>query len=318
VVVIVAVMVLASVGFAALLGRPRHDSIAEHQRAIDTLRDIAEHAHDGTQRMVHDEPDPTDHVQLFSEPPDGRVRRARSSTRSGPMPSSERRPRPDYSSRPTVANLPTIGAPARPGTLPASSLPQGSVDVGSHTDPAPEQPSTTIEARRFVDASRNRFGPARRTLAGVTVLAAIAASAVAATHISGSSRHHLRTPPAALAPRRTSTPRTSLPRPSTTTAARQSVLRLVLTSGGDARLDVTFPVTLTLRATQPCWVLASSQAGPALYTGTLQAGQQQQISVSAPFALRLGNSPGIALFVNNLPVSLAGVANTATLTFAGT
>jgi len=44
VVVIVAVVVLASVGFAALLGRPRHDSIAEHRRAIETLRDIAERA----------------------------------------------------------------------------------------------------------------------------------------------------------------------------------------------------------------------------------------------------------------------------------
>jgi len=81
---------------------------------------------------------------------------------------------------------------------------------------------------------------------------------------------------------------------------------------------VTFPVTLTLRTTHACWVLASSQDGQTLYTGTLQSGQQQQIPATAPFALRLGNSAGIAVFVNNLPVSLTGVAQTTTLTFAGT
>ncbi len=41
-VVIVAVALLASVGIAALFGRPRRDSIVEHQRAIETLREIAE------------------------------------------------------------------------------------------------------------------------------------------------------------------------------------------------------------------------------------------------------------------------------------
>jgi hypothetical protein len=317
VVVIVAVVVLASVGFAALLGRPRHDSIAEHQRAIETLRDIAERVREAPERVVHDGLDSTDHVQLFLEPPDGRARRARTSTRSGARHASPRRPRPDYSSRPTVASLPTLGPPPRPGNFPPSS-PRTSDGDGPHAGNTPV-PATKFEARRSVDAPGIRFGSARRTFAGVAVLTAIVASAVAATHLSGSSRH-IHTPRAALTRRRTSTHRTSAAGPSTTTTttSRQSVVQPALTAGGNATLNVTFPVTLTLRATHPCWVLASSQAGQTLYTGTLQPGQQQQIPASAAFALRLGNSAGIAVFVNNLPVALTGVANTATLTFAGT
>jgi hypothetical protein len=297
-----------------LLGRPRHDSIAEHQRAIETLRDIAERVREAPERVIHDG-HRTDHVQLFLEPPDGRVRRARTSTRAGPRHASSRRPRPDYSSRPTVASLPTLGPPPRAGNFPASSRRESDGD-GSRADDISEF-ATTIEARRSVGATGIGFGSARRTLAGVAVLAAIVASAVAATHLSGSSRH-VRTPRAALARRRTSTRRTSASGPSTTTTRRQSVLQPALTAGGNATLKVTFPVTLTLRATHPCWVLASSQAGQTLYTGTLQPGQQQQIPASAAFAIRLGNSAGIAVLVNNLPVALTGVANTATLTFAGT
>jgi len=314
VVVIVAVVVLASVGFAALLGRPRHDSIAEHRRAIETLRDIAERAHEAPE-VIHDGLDPTDHVQLFSEPPDGRVRRARSSRGSGSH-GSPRRPRPDYSSRPTVANLPTIGSRARPGML-APSSPRESDGDGSQSDSTPERLPTTIATRRFVAASGNRFGPARRTIAGVAVLAAIVASAVAATHISGSSRH-VQTRRAAPTRRKPPTPPTSTSRPSATTTGRQNVMHPVVTATGNANLNVSFPVTLTLRATQPCWVLVSGQAGPTLYTATLQPGQQQQIAVSAAFALRLGNSAGITVFVNNVPVALSGLPNTATLIFAGT
>ncbi|MGO9874531.1 MAG: DUF4115 domain-containing protein [Acidimicrobiia bacterium] len=88
--------------------------------------------------------------------------------------------------------------------------------------------------------------------------------------------------------------------------------------GGNATIHVAFPVTLTLRATSACWVLASDPAGQTLYTGTLRPGQQQQLQANGIFDVRLGNSTGIVISVNNIPLTLTGIANTATLTFAPT
>ena len=93
----------------------------------------------------------------------------------------------------------------------------------------------------------------------------------------------------------------------TTTTVRQSVLQPTVASGGNATFRVAFPVTLTLRTTHACWVLASNQAGQTLYTGTLQPSQQQQIQTAGALVVRVGNSSGLTLFVNNVPAALTGV-----------
>jgi hypothetical protein len=317
VVLIVAVALLASVSFAALIGRPRHDSIAEHQRAVETLRDIAERAREHPERAGGLAP--TEPHQLFSQPPDWRVPRARPPMRSASERASARRSQPDYSSRPTVASLPTIGAAARPGDLPPSPAPVSDHPYNDRSDAlvTPKRPQRTTNAHRFGGEPGNRFGRTRRTFAVAAVVAAIATSAVAATHSPGPSRDpHTRR--AASVRRTTSPPRTSTSSRLTTTTVRQSVLQPTVAAGGNATFRVAFPVTLTLRTTHACWVLASNQAGQTLYTGTLQPSQQQQIQTAGALVVRVGNSSGLTLFVNNVPAALTGVANTATLTFTAT
>jgi hypothetical protein len=113
VVVIVSVVILAAVVLvAAWLARPRHDSVVEHQRALQTLREIAERPREAPERSAPDGRYPTDHVQLLAAPPDSGKRRARPPARSARAKPS-RRARTDYSSRPTIAYLPTIGPALR-------------------------------------------------------------------------------------------------------------------------------------------------------------------------------------------------------------
>ncbi len=324
-VVIVAVALLAAAGFAALFGRPRRDSIVEHQRAIETLREIAERTRETPERTSPDGHYPTDHVQFCSEPSPGRGHPRRPPVRQVRKNSPTRRSRPDYSSRPTVAHLPTIGPAAAaaeqppPAWAPPASAPLAHFD--SEDDGAPEHGATTTEVRRPPGVPTNRFGSARRAFAGVAVLAAIAASAFAAIHSPGSSHHATNDPRTARVLRSTSTSRTSASRPSTTTTTTtvpRSLLQPVVTAGGNGTIQVAFPVTVTLRATSNCWVLANDPADQTLYTGTLRPGQQQQIQASGIFDLRLGNSTGILISVNNIPLTLTGIASTATLTFAAT
>jgi len=117
-------------------GRPRRDSILDHRRAIETLREIAEHPRVVPESASGDPHYPTDHVQFLPEPPAhiGRDRRS-SSSRGAPA------GRPldmDYSSRPTIARLPTIGPALHPEQLPVGS-PSATV-VGGDDAPGARQP----------------------------------------------------------------------------------------------------------------------------------------------------------------------------------
>jgi hypothetical protein len=153
VVIVAAVAALVAVGVTVWFSRPRHDSLLEHRRAIATLREIAEHPYKVTESGAGDLPEgssdphyPTDHVLFLSEPPAhiGRDRRPASSGRSAV---SGRPVDTDYSSRPTIARLPTIGpalhleqfpvgSVASPTTVNGDNAPVVRFSVGSQPEPS--------------------------------------------------------------------------------------------------------------------------------------------------------------------------------------
>src|SRR6185295_5455287 len=85
--------------------RNRDDSLDRHERALNALRDLAEHPHPEP-APLHEEL-PTDHVRILDERPEGtppqrrRTRRAASARRS----TARARPR-GVADRPTAAQLP--------------------------------------------------------------------------------------------------------------------------------------------------------------------------------------------------------------------
>ena len=133
----VVIALLVAIGVTIWFGRPRRDSILDHRRAIETLREIAAHPHTVPESAAGDAHYPTDHVQFLAEPPAhfGRDRRAGSTFRGAP---SGRPVDMDYSSRPTIARLPTIGPALHPEQLPVGSL--SPTVVGGDDAPGGRQP----------------------------------------------------------------------------------------------------------------------------------------------------------------------------------
>lgn len=309
--VIVAIVLLAAAALYAWFGRARPDSIVEHQRVIETLRDIADQPHDPPERAAGDDRSSTEHVLLLPESADGQATPPPAPTRRTHPDSPTRRAGDDYSSRPTVAHLPTIG-PAFPADRPQAA-PGAAPPLDRDAD------AIDLIGSRFQASSSVRrllTGPSRRrVIAGVAVAAAIVTSAFAAIDRPATSRAsaRLRARPVAT----NSRPKTPRPATSATTSTTSpAVTQPVVTAGGDATVSVAFPATFTLRATSPCWVLASAPSGLTLYAGTLQPGQQQQINATGPFVVRLGNTAGIAISVGDTLVNLTGIAKTANLTIA--
>lgn len=226
-VVIVAIAVVVTVALFAWLDRPRHDSVAEYHRAIETLREIAE----------------------------------------------------------------------RPGSIP-----------GERVADAPE----------FVTTGFGAMVSTRRAIAAVAVLAAVAVAAFAAVDRPRSSPHGLAPARTELAARaRPTRPRpTATTAPVTTTTNARAVPHAFVSAGGNATVMVAFPVTLTIRATAACWVQASDGSGRVLAQRTLQPGQQQQIPAGGPLVVRLGNTTGVSVSVDDARLALTGIGNTADLTLA--
>jgi Domain of unknown function (DUF4115) len=227
VVVIVAIAVVVTVALFAWLDRPRHDSVAEYHRAIETLREIAE----------------------------------------------------------------------RPGQIPGERV---------------------ADAPAFVATGFGAMVSTRRAIAGIAVLAAVGVAAFAAVDRPGASPHGLspaRTEVAAGA--RPTRPRpTATTAPVTTTTTSPAVPRVVVSAAGNATVAVAFPVTLTIRATAPCWVQASDESGRVVYQATLQPGQEQEIPAGGPLVVRLGNTTAVEVSVGDARLALTGIGNTADLTLA--
>jgi hypothetical protein len=52
-----------------------------------------------------------------------------------------------------------------------------------------------------------------------------------------------------------------------------------------------------------------------LFTGTLHAGQQQQLPVAGAIVVRLGYTPAMSISVDGVTLDLSGLAQTANLDF---
>jgi len=137
VVVVGVVALLVAAGVVTWFWRPRRNSLLEHHRAIETLREIAEHPVAVSEPATPHPHYPTDHVLLLPEPSD-RVGRDRRRSPSGRGAGSLRPVDADYSSRPTIARLPTIGPALHleslqvgsPAPLPATAIAEDSADLG--------------------------------------------------------------------------------------------------------------------------------------------------------------------------------------------
>lgn len=108
---VAAALIIGLTAFFRLRPRARNP-ILEYRRALDTLRGFAEHPQLPAEPPLHALSGSTDHIRILSEPPATSARRRRPpnpAARASRRTRARRPPRVDYSSRPTVANLPTIG-----------------------------------------------------------------------------------------------------------------------------------------------------------------------------------------------------------------
>jgi len=145
------------------------------------------------------------------------------------------------------------------------------------------------------------------------VLAAIVVVAAAGLDGHGSANAGASRPPVTT-PARAATP-TTLRRLSTPTTQPVAVVPVVARSTGGATVTVHSPFQLTLRASGTCWVQVTDTTQRVLFSGTLHAGQQQQLPVAGAIVVRLGYTPAITISVDGVTLDLSGLAQTANVQF---
>lgn len=181
----------------------------------------------------------------------------------------------------------------------------------------------TNPPRRSMPSRRKTVRPGRTTVltaAAILVIVAVTAAAIAL----GPSHH---TPvagtPVARSPATTQVVRhaaTRVPKPKTSTShtSATGALTPVTSSSSSATYQLTSPsFTLALVADGACWVEATNPStGQVLWTGTMQAGQAQQIPGSGQLLLRLGDAHNVTLTVGGRQVALPpGFTSVVDLTF---
>jgi cytoskeletal protein RodZ len=305
--IMMAVAFLA-VGAVVNVYRTRRDCgpLARHERALDALRDIAEHPHPMEWEVAPAEPVSIEHVHILEDAPVHSVVRARPPRprkRATAARATRRRPNAaQVASRPTIALL-----PARVHLLRAVPAP---AEIESATESEPDLQAAPVPETSSppVDASTRR--------AAVVVVAAsvlIVALAVTGLSVGGGHARPKRSAVVARAPRsdparaRTTTPRTQ--------ALAPTQVQLVATSPNEGTIKLSAPFILTLAAKGDCWVRIQTDTGRTLFERTLHAGQQQQLTGAAALVVRLGNTPAIGVIVNGAPLDLSRVAQTADVRF---
>jgi hypothetical protein len=320
----VAVIIVIIVGLAAAAcanalysRRNRDDSLERHERALNALRDLAEHPHPEP-APLHEEM-PTDHVRILDERPEGtvpqrrRTRRAASARRT----TARARPRGGIADRPTAAHLPRT---------PSSS----SREHETREYETPEPPRIVVPAVPLVfddgvdDAPQADFEapssrlrlPAVPRSAAVAVGAALVAVLVATVTAFVITQNNSSSPRRAASSQNAVETTTTTPPPTTTTTLPKPNAQFVVSSGGNGTVTVTVPYTLTLTVTgASCWVSVEDSSGKTVFTGTLKSGEQQQVPGSGPLTVRLGNTAAIQMSVNGAPLNMTGVAQTANVQF---
>ena len=317
-IVVIGILVIALAGLNAWIGRRRKgDSLERHERALNALRDLADHPQP---IPAVPEPPPTDHVHILDERPAGAPPQRRRARR----PAAKRNPAAARSraraleSRPTAAQLPTRPSGPRPPATPSAPepppvhIPEPALRFDDIAPTTPSMFSTRHERPRF-ELPRLRISARAAAVAALAAATVVLVGTLAAVGITaGGSPSHGRAAP----PRRpAAAPPTTVKRTPPTTAPKPAV-QLVANATGNGTVTVPTPYTLTLTTTtSPCWVSVDDSTGHTVFTGTLQPGQHQQVTGTGPLTVRLGNSPAVQISVNGSPLNMAGVGKTASVQF---
>jgi len=186
-----------------------------------------------------------------------------------------------------------------------SATPADRRDRAMAPTPAPTAPQRPAGALAPGPRPRRRWaerGPL--VIAGTVVLVVAVIVAVVLAAQSSGGRNGEATNGA---DRSAATPTSRATTPTTVTPPPTTPPPQLVTEGGSPRVAVAPPFTMTLAATEPCWVSVTTPEGTSLLVRTLEGGEQASVPGSGPLVVRLGNAPAITLTVNGTPVDLTGL-----------
>jgi hypothetical protein len=320
--VLVGVALTAAVTYY-FVTRDRVPPMEQRQRALEALRELANHPPPTPSPPVPPAEYTTPHIRIidrasFEAGPRARAPSRRPSGRRSPGNRSGKGAR-SKGQRPTIAICPSAPDPS-PSV--STTAPEHDSDASVTTGPVPPNTENVVAASA-VGMNRSQGGTWRSRTALVPALRAVAAAAaiVVAIPLVIALAHNDRTTrqPGAQTAERPVTARrpaaTTVPTPSVPTTIPTVTAPMVVRSTSGATVSVRNPSILTIRATGTCWIEVNDATGNTLFSGTLHPGQQQQIGVSAPLVLHLGYTPAIALSVDSSALDLNGLAQTTTVDF---
>lgn len=203
---------------------------------------------------------------------------------------------------------------------PAEKAPPAPPKTAREPRPSPAAPSHAVaqlasgspKYKKVLKASTQKnFEPPRRAIvaaAAIVFLAAVVAVAVLAgpsnkspspsasrsgstvTHTTSGAAHH---------------PSSPSHRSTTSTTGPPSLQPTTSTTAAAAYSAPSSTYVVALSASGPCWILASEvSSGRVIWTGTMHAGQTQQIPASGSIVLRLGAAFAVTVTLNGEPVIL--------------
>jgi len=322
--------VIATVGvFAAVIRyfqvREAVPPMQRHARALEALRDLSEHPRPPVDLAIQPEV-PIDHVRILDDVPAGsrRVRKP-SPTRAATRNRRNTRHRAAAAAdRPTIqirvsADRPRPLAVARPAPIHAAPAAAGAAG----TLPEPDISQPTVPGHELADlAFAERVGRRRgavvvpaRAYAALAAVGVVVVAVVLGIVFTTGGRNAAGGAAPTTAPRHSppsSLVATTTPNTSSTTVAVPTPL-VALTPNG-ATVTMRAPFRLTLTASGLCWVQITDPTGARLFSTTMQAGQSQDVPVTRPVTLQLGNAPEMTLAIDGAaitPSTLARVANIA-------
>jgi cytoskeletal protein RodZ len=315
-----------------IAGRDNVAPMERHLRAIDALRDLAEHPRPAETHLEPPPDMPSEHIRILDQPPAGVRPARRGTTRRATAGASRARPaarrstksrtstppstppdeRTTIEIRPLTPRIP-VSPPVAILTFDAISPPPDGVSPATGPSATAPEPGPRATQRRTALLDRINSG-SRSTYAAVAsaVLVVVVVLLVAA----GLGNHHNRAgaarraaappPPTSVAPTTTSTPTTTTPIQAASVVAR---------SGNGATISVRSPFQITLHATGTCWVEVTDPTGRTLFNETLHSGQEQLIPGATPIVVRLGYTPAMSIAVDGVGLDLTGLSQTANLNF---
>jgi hypothetical protein len=335
------------------LQRDNVPPMERHLRALETLRDLAEHPHPAVVDVAPVPEISTEHVRILESAPAGakptrRPTAKRPAARAGARRSTKSRAgatRPEVE-RPTIvirpaaertrpepvafpvaplSPAPVVAGPVVPEPVVAQAVvpeplapeplaPEPLAPEPLAPEPVAADPVVTARGPRLSRERLTSIPAPVRTGAAAIATVVVAMGVLVAAGSSGHGASH-----ASARVTRAAAPASRVASTPTTSARKPSVTpvaaRLTRTTAGGAMVSVHTPFQLTLHATGTCWIQITDTAGRRLFTTTLHPGQEQQIPGAESIVVRLGYTPAITISVDGATLDLRGLSQTANLNF---